>query len=245
MISFKKIKTKLIALLSSIILWLYVTTVVDPSESKTYKDIPITIANSHLINESNLGIFPEETLTASITVKTNLSKLKKITKDNLVISGSISNPVPGKNILTLTSNLPDSMRTEIEPSSIAINLETIETISKDISVIANKKYTSEEYELTIDKETVEVSGTKTLINKIDKVIATVKGSDIEDSFSEKLELIPIDKDGKKVENIKLSDKYITATITKIFVESEEDTILPIKDDNLNLNSSETENETKK
>ena len=248
MIFFDKTKTKLIALLSSIILWFYVTTVVDPSETKTYKDIPITIANSHLLNESSLGVFLEETLTANITVKTNLSKLKKITKDNLVISGSISNPVPGKNILTLTSNLPDSIRTEIEPSNIAINLEVLETVSKDISVIANKKYTSEEYELKIDKETIEVSGTKTLINKIDKVIATVKGNDTEDSFSEKLELIPIDKDGQKVENIKLSDKYITATITKIIAETEEDEMSTNNEDVLEnnsiLNVNKDENETK-
>lgn len=241
MLFFDKTKTKLIALLSSIILWLYVTTVVDPSETKTFKDIPITIANSHLLSESNLGIFPEETLTANITIKTNLSKLKKITKDNLVISGNISNPVPGKNILTLTSNLSESIRTEIKPNNVVVNLELIETISKDISVIANKKYTSEEYELKIDKETIEISGIKTLINKIDKVIATVKGNDIEDSFSEKLELIPIDKNGEKVENIKLSDKYITATITKIEVDTEEDTKPSNSEDNLNTNTNKDEN----
>lgn len=238
MIFSNKTKTKLIALFSSIILWLYVTTTVDPSETKKFKDIPITIVNTHLINENNLCIFPEETVTANITIKTNLSKLKKITKDNLVISGSISNPVPGKNVLTLTSNLPDSIRTEIEPNNVTVNLEIIETISKDISVIANKKYTSEEYELEIDKETVEVSGTKTLINKIDKVIATIKGNDSEDKFTEKVELIPIDKDGNKIDNIKLSDKYITANITKVIVEPEENELLT--DNNLKIDTNENE-----
>lgn len=237
MIFFNKTKTKVIALLSSVILWFYVTTVVDPSESKTFKDLPVTITNSHLLSENNLGVFPEEEITASITIKTNLSKLKKITKDNLVISGVISNPTPGKNILTLTSNLSENIRAEIEPSSIIINLESIETISKDISVITNKKYNSEEYEINLDKESIEISGTKTLINKIDKVVTTLKGNDNEDIFSEKLELIPIDKNGEKVENIKLSDKYITATVTKILVETNEDTTL--------LTNSQTENDESK
>lgn len=210
-----KTKTKAVALLSSIILWIYVTTVVDPSETKTFKDIPITLTNSHLLSENGLSVFPEVNLTASITVKTNLSKLKKMTKDNLIIYATISNPVPGKNILNLTSNLPDSIRHEIEPSTISVSFEINETISKEVSVIANKKYTSDEYTITLDKESIDVSGTKTVINKIDKVIATIKGNDTKDSFSEKLELIPIDKDGNKVENIKLSDKYITANIEKI------------------------------
>lgn len=242
MIFFNKTKTKVIALLSSVILWFYVTTVVDPSESKTFKDLPVTITNSHLLSENNLGVFPEEPITASITIKTNLSKLKKITKDNLVISGVISNPTPGKNILTLTSNLSENTRTEIEPSSVIINLESIETVSKDISVITNKKYNSEEYEINLDKESIEISGTKTLINKIDKVVTTLKGNDKEDIFSEKLELIPIDKNGEKVEDIKLSDKYITATVTKIIVETNEDTTLLT---NSQLENNESENSANK
>lgn len=237
MIFFNKTKTKIIALLSSIILWVYVTTVVDPSESKTFKDIPVSITNSHLLTENSLGIFPEETLTANITIKTNLSKLKKMTKDNIVISGVISNPMPGKNILTLTSNLSDNIRAEIEPSSIVVNLESIETVTKEIYVITSKAYNSEEYEITLDKESIEISGTKTLINKIDKIVTTLKGNDEEDNFSEKLELIPLDKDGNKVENIKLSDKYITATINKIQIETDENQLLET-DSQLENNTSE-------
>lgn len=211
-----KTKTKLVALLSSITLWIYVTTIVDPSETKTFKDIPVTISNYSTLKEKNLNIFQEEVLTANITVKTNLSKLKKLTKDNIIIHGNISNPAPGKNILTLTSNLSDSIKTEIEPSDIFVTLESNDTILKEISLIANKKYSSELYKIELEKENIEVSGSKTIINKIDKVIATIKGNDEdEDSFEEKLELTAIDINGNKVEGIKLSDKYISATISKL------------------------------
>lgn len=213
-----KTKTKIIALLSSIVLWLYVTTVVDPLESRTFKDIPISISNSHLITEKNLEIFPGETISANITVKTNLSKLKKLTKDNMAIYGTISNPVPGKNILNLSSNLPDSIRYDIKPNVATVNLETLETIEKEITVIANKKYTTDNYKITIDKEHIELSGAKTLINKVDKIVGTIKTVENEDSFSEKIELIPIDRDGNKVEGIKLSDKYINVNIEKVIIE---------------------------
>lgn len=236
-----KTKTKIIALLSSIILWLYVTTVVDPLETRTFKDIPITISNTHLIKEKSLTIFPEESISANITVKTNLSKLKKLTKDNLIIYGSISNPMPGKNIITLSSNLPDNIRHDIEPTTSIINLEVLETITKDVTVIANKKYTTENYEITIDKESIELSGTKTLINKIDKIIGTVKTNSTENNFTEKLELIPIDKNGNKVENIKLSDKYITVTVNEIVTETNSlDEDSPLEE---NEEQSENQNKT--
>lgn len=218
MFSSSKNKTKILSILSSIALWIYVTNVVDPTESRTYKDIPITINNLNAIQENSLNIFPEKNLTADINIRTNLSKLKKISRDNLAIYGNITNPRPGKNILTLTSNLPDYIQNDIHADDLIINLEFYETLDKDISIIANKKYTTDDYIIDIDNRTVQISGTKTILNKIDKVVATIKGNDVDEDFIEKLELIPLDINGNKVEDVKLSNKYITATITKNIVE---------------------------
>ena len=247
MFSPHKNKTKFFSLLSSLILWIYVTNVVDPTESKTFKGIPITINLSNVIHEYGLNVFPEENLTADITLKTNLSKLKKISKDNLTIHGNISNPTPGKNILTLSSNLPNDIHHEIEASDLIVNLEFYETIEKDISIIANKKYTSDEYEINIDSETVEVSGTKTILNKIDKIVATLTGNDTEGSFNEKLEVIPLDIDGNKIENLKLSNKYINADIIKIEKEEElnNDNTLDKKDNNSKNKEEKNTNNTDK
>lgn len=213
-----KLKIKIIALLSSILLWIYVTSVVDPLESKTFKDVPIIINNSHLIKEKGLTVYPEKIMTGTINVKTNISKLRKINKDTLIINGTIDNPLPGKNIITLSSNLSDNIRHDIEPTVTTINLESIITMEKDITVIVNKKYNTDDYNIEIEKNKIEISGTSTLINKVDKVIGTMKSEDKDESISEKVELIPLDIDGKKVENIKLSSKYIDVKIEKIILE---------------------------
>ena len=240
MFSPHKNKTKILSLLSSIVLWVYVTNVVDPTETKTYIDIPITVSNTNSIQENNLNIFPEKHLTATITIKTNLSKLKKISKDNIIIYGNINNPSPGKNILTLSSNLPSDIHCDIHADDLIVNLEFYETIEKDITIIANKKYTSDDYEINIDKETIEVSGTTTILNKIDKVVVTIKGNDTDESFNEKLEVIPLDINGNKIEGLKLSNKYINADVTKIIKEDKlnnkefsdvQDSINKTKDDN--------------
>lgn len=236
-----KSKAKLFALLSAIILWLYVTTVIDPLESKTFKGIPVSITTSSEMKENKLEIFPDETVNVDITVKTNLSKLKKITRDSISIVGTIANPVPGRNVVNLSSNLPDSIRHDIEPNTITINLEPTESIKKDVTVIANKKYTTKDYNIKIDKEYIEVSGPKTLINKIDKVIGTIKSTDTEDSFIEKIELIPIDKSGNKVERVKLSDKYISVSIEKVPQEELE----PVDGQNPNNTANQSDENTKK
>ena len=49
-------KIKLISLLSALVLWLYVMTVEDPVETRTFSDITITITNISMLEDRGLTI---------------------------------------------------------------------------------------------------------------------------------------------------------------------------------------------
>lgn len=78
-------KIKLISLLSALVLWLYVMTVEDPVETRTFSDIPITITNISMLEDRGLTIYPKEELLADIAIKGNLSSLRPINKNNIYI----------------------------------------------------------------------------------------------------------------------------------------------------------------
>ncbi|MDU7905431.1 MAG: hypothetical protein E7J33_07725, partial [Peptostreptococcaceae bacterium] len=61
-------KIKLISLLSALVLWLYVMTVEDPVETRTFSDIPITITNISMLEDRGLTIYPKEELLADIAI---------------------------------------------------------------------------------------------------------------------------------------------------------------------------------
>ena len=74
-------KIKLISLLSALVLWLYVMTVEDPVELRTFNNIPITITNMSMLEDRGLAIYPKEELLADISIKANLSSLRTINRD--------------------------------------------------------------------------------------------------------------------------------------------------------------------
>ena len=78
-------KIKIISLLSAILLWLYVMVFVDPSESKLYENVPVTISNMRDLNDKDLVIYPEIKLTADIYVSGKLSDIQKTKKENIHI----------------------------------------------------------------------------------------------------------------------------------------------------------------
>jgi YbbR domain-containing protein len=64
----------------------------------------------------------------------------------------------------------------------------------------------------VDPEEVEVAGVESRVNRVNCVRATVKVSKVGDSESSvKCTLVPVDKNGKKVENVTLSQKKATVS----------------------------------
>jgi YbbR domain-containing protein len=78
-------KIKFISLLSALVLWLYVMAVEDPTETKTYSNIPINITNIDMVEDRGLAINPNEKLFADISIDANLSSLRRLNSDNIYI----------------------------------------------------------------------------------------------------------------------------------------------------------------
>ena len=84
-------RLKLIALLSAVVLWMYVMAVVDPEETKLFENIPVNITNLDDLTDKDLVIYPETEITASIYVTGKLSTIQKMKKDDISVYGQINN----------------------------------------------------------------------------------------------------------------------------------------------------------
>ena len=99
-------KIKIISLLSSIVLWLYVMATVDPEETKLFENVPVTITNISELNDKNLVIYPKKELTTSVYVTGKLSNIKKISKSDINVYGQINSPIEGNNEVYLKVSTP-------------------------------------------------------------------------------------------------------------------------------------------
>lgn len=206
------IKTKVISVVSAIVLWLYVISAVDPQEQKTYIDVPISISNLEEIKSKGYVVYPEIKLTSTMNLKAPLSTLQNLNTDNLLITGKIANPMEGKNIVYLKSDLDKSIDYKIKTESIEVNLEPIQTNTNPINIYFDKKYKDEGYEIKTSIEKVNVTGPKSLVDCVYEIAGELNAELFETSFSETVRLSVLDKNGNVVEGVKLSDYYTNVSV---------------------------------
>ena len=206
-------KIKLISLLSALVLWLYVMTVEDPVEIRNFNNIPITITNMSMLEDRGLAIYPKEELLADISIKANLSSLRTINRDNIYIYGRLDDPKEGKNAIYLQANLPERVnKYDIKPSVITVDLEKVVDEKRSIEVSTKGKSNINIDNIEISKKTANVTGPRSVVNKVTSIKATVDVDKKEKDFSTKVKLVPVDKSGNEVEDVKLEDDFVVATV---------------------------------
>lgn len=208
-------KIKIISLLSAMVLWMYVMAIVDPEETKLFENIPVTITNKNELNERDLVIYPEQDLTTNIYVTGKLSNLKKVTKDDINVYGQINNPLEGNNEIYLKVSTSQRVNYDFKNPVMIVTLEKIISEDKSIKVdiTGSRKNNVDNIMLQDNIDKVSVSGPRSLVNKVKRVVGTVKVNGELNDFSQSIKLEPVDANGKVVEGIELEKDSVNVNIT--------------------------------
>ena len=208
-------KIKIISLLSAMVLWMYVMAIVDPEETKLFENIPVTITNKNELNEKDLVIYPEQDLTTNIYVTGKLSNLKKVTKDDINVYGQINNPLEGNNEIYLKVSTSQRVNYDFKNPVMIVTLEKIISEDKSIKVdiTGSGKNNVDNIMLQDNIDKVSISGPRSLVNKVKRVVGTVKVNGEINDFSQSIKLEPVDAKGKVVEGIELEKDSVNVNIT--------------------------------
>ena len=208
-------KIKIISLLSAMVLGMYVMAIVDPEETKLFENIPVTITNKNELNERDLVIYPEQDLTTNIYVTGKLSNLKKVTKDDINVYGQINNPLEGNNEIYLKVSTSQRVNYDFKNPVMIVTLEKIISEDKSIKVdiTGSGKNNVDNIMLQDNIDKVSVSGPRSLVNKVKRVVGTVKVNGELNDFSQSIKLEPVDANGKVVEGIELEKDSVNVNIT--------------------------------
>ncbi|KPI55212.1 hypothetical protein C4097_16050 [Clostridioides difficile] len=205
-------KIKIISFLSAIALWMYVMAVVDPEETKGFEDIPVSISNMSDLKDKNLVIYPDEKLTADVYIKGSLSKVQSVKKEDIHVYGTIEDPIQGQKEVYLKANIPQGVTIEFKHDVLVVNLEKNIKEKRDIKVEVSGNSKRNINKIELSKNVVDVSGPRSLVNEVKSVRANLDVGNQTEDFSKKLELIPLNSSGTKVEGVTLSSSFVTAQI---------------------------------
>lgn len=220
------IKTKVISLITAIALWMYVIVAVDPEEKKVVENIPITITNQKEIEKDGLIPYPNDNLYTDITIEGKLSEIQKLNKNNINIYGEVMNPVEGKNVVNLRTNVSNRVSRELKDNTYVLNLEKIIKKKVDVKIDIPISIKPDIHSIIPEKIEVVVSGPRTVVNEVSYAGTTLQVNNNDDLKDENVELTltAFSSKGKPL-NVKISDRKINVRV--LYLISKE---VPIKID---------------
>lgn len=169
----------ILSVLISIVLWLYVVTVVSPESETTLYNIPVVLQGESALDSRGLVLVSDETYKINLQLYGNRTDLNKVNSGNVTIVADLTKIYdPGTHNLPYSisypGDVPSGAFTEMSrvPSRIKVTVE--QKITKKIpvevtysgAVAANHRAKTEQ--AVLDYSTVSITGPASVIEQIEK-----------------------------------------------------------------------------
>lgn len=212
---------KIIALFFSIVLWVIVVNIDDPIVTKSFRNIPVSIINEEVVtNKGKTYSILDGTDTVTVDVSAKRSLFSRFSASDIVVSADLSQMDVSTWLVPLEVSI-DKINGEYESADTnPVNLQLeIEDITKKVFPVSiNTIGTQEEGyvvgDLTASPKEIEIGGSQSMVDSIQKVVATVDVSGISSNRTLKaIKLSYLDSDGNSMDTSRLSNNLGEAGIS--------------------------------
>ena len=199
---------KIICVLLSFGLWLYVSTVENPLRTYELKNIPVELTNESSLADSKFAIANKQQFTVDLKLEGSSSEMLKVKKEDFKIIADMSAYAlkNGENTIPVQIvSYPENINIKNDGFlGIKVNLE--ELVQKKFTIKSKVKVNYKDHiyekEQTISPEAVTVTGGKSSVEKISEAILTGEEKDIDKNKENEYGIKFVDSSGNEVNNIK-------------------------------------------
>lgn len=210
---------KIICLLLSVVLWLYISNVENPLRTYELKGIPVELTNEDSLVDSKFAIVNKQPFTVDLKLEGPSSEILKVKKEDFKIVADMSayalkvgeNTIPVQ-IVSYPENITIKNNGML---GIKVNLEELTqkelTISSKVKVMYKENIY--EKEQNISPKTVTITGGKSSVDKVTEAILTGEEKDVDKNKQGDYNIQFIDSFGNAVSNIESNIKTAKLSIT--------------------------------
>ncbi|MDR3593773.1 CdaR family protein [Clostridium sp.] len=214
----RTLMVKVVCLLLSFGLWLYVSNVENPSRTRELNNIPVELINESSLADSKFAIENKQQFTVDLKLEGPSNEVLKAKKEDFKIVADMSayalkageNTIPVQ-IISAPQNITIKNDGFL---GIKINLE--ELVKKEFTIKSKVKVTYKENiyekEQTISPKTVTVTGGKSSIEKIADAILSGEEKDVDKNTQNDYDIKFVDSYGNAVNNIEPDNKTAKLSI---------------------------------
>ena len=221
-------KSKLLtALLSAVIalaLWVYVVTVVSPNSDRQYQNVAVTLQGETMLQERGLMIVSRDMPSVSLHLEGNRTDLDKLNSSNITLTADVSKIYdPGTHNLRFSPSYPGDVASGaisvLSQNPVAITIEVEERVSKPVPVsirydgTLQENFMADKENIQLDFENVNVTGPKSVIDKISMAQIAVDLSDQVETISQTYEYTLCNEAGEPVDAQLVTTDVEAVTLT--------------------------------
>ena len=216
------IPLKIMSVAVAVVVWLIVVNIDNPVGTNYYTLTNVELINKEFFESSDtIGkmCMPEEKQDSiRIAITTNKNIIDKIKVSDITATADLQQAVsldtnPVMVPITVTCSVPGVTPNDIKvtPQNLSVNLDEKETQEFVVNVSRGDTKPGKDYEvgsLTANPEKVRITGPKSLVNKIDKVNATISLDGNTQDFTQDVNLTIIDKNQEALSDSEMNSLRI-------------------------------------
>lgn len=193
---------KIFSVVFAFLLWMFVMNTDNPVITKTFTDVPVDMLNEQVLDELNQTYKIQSGETVSFKVKGKKNIIDRLKKSDFRATADVSSMSSVHAILIKVEALRYKGQLDIDTGGATVKVALEDLKNDQIPVVVKiKGRPAEEYTVisqTATPNLVSVSGPKSVINQIDRIVATVDVTGVKKDVTMNQKIKCYDADGKEV-----------------------------------------------
>lgn len=210
-----------LSIVLAICLWAYVVGEINPIAERTVKNVEIKFTNSEVIEQYGLAMSKSSAYSIDVQISGSRAEISRIDSDDISATVDLSSALKGENELNVSVKAPDGVSvTKKSMSKVSVTIEDLDSkeVPVTISYTGELEKPNECETVSTSFDTVEVKGAESLVRSVTEASGKIDVSKVgEEATKNVCDLTPVDKNGKKVERVELSNRSVVveSIISKI------------------------------
>ena len=201
------IPLKIMSVIAAILIWLIIVNVDNPIVTRTIPNVPVQVLNEAYIESGGMMcLIPEDQDRVSVTVRGTRKTVESLKASDITATADLKQVVDlGTDpvMVPIAVNCPgiDANNAQSVPRNMEIQIEEMMTQEFIVTVDTDGTQPGKGYEigsLESNPEKIRITGPQSLIEKIDRVVATVDVEGITSDTTEQAELTIIDRNQEEL-----------------------------------------------
>lgn len=195
----------ILALVVAIALWAYVLGEINPTSSTVVRNVPINFLNEETLAEEGLTVLSTSAETVNVTISGQRTAITRADSDDFTVTVDLEGMRIGENTVRINVIGPRNVeieRVNIEKLTVVIDEQVSLEKSVETQFLGQIADNQEASVIEAEKNRVNVSGPKTRVNSVSRLLASINVSDLSgEPKNLNIELVPVDENNVRVEGV--------------------------------------------